>query len=51
MFRHAGPKDDFLVRVLDEKDAFELDLPFPELGDRAFDFQDCPDVDGLVVDK
>jgi hypothetical protein len=50
VFRHAGPKYDFLVRVLDEKDALELDLPFPELGDRAFDFEDRADVDGLVVD-
>ena len=50
MFRHARPKDDFLIRVLDEEDALEFDLPFSELGDRAFDFENGADADGLVVE-
>lgn len=50
MLRHARPKDNFLIRVLDEEDALEFELPFSELGDRAFDFKNGADADGLVVD-
>jgi hypothetical protein len=51
VFRNASPKDDFLIRVFDEKDALELDLPFSELGDRALDFENRADVDWFVVDE
>lgn len=47
----SGPKNDFLVCISDEKDSFQLDLPFSELGDRAFNFEDGADVDRLIVDE